>query len=67
MNYEVCYIDYIQCGINETELEADNINVFGKFSYAKKELIRRAVSNRNEVAERVNEIRLLTKNDFGVK
>ena len=61
-NYQVLYNDYVQNEIIETEQEVnENLDVYSCFSKAKKILIKYLNNEKNQIQERISEIKFLCK------
>lgn len=61
-NYQVLYNDYVQNEIIETEQEVnENLDVYSSFSKAKKILIKYLNNEKNQIQERISEIKFLCK------
>jgi hypothetical protein len=61
-NYKVIYIDYVQNDINETnELVNESLDIYSTFSKAKKKLLKYLNNEKNQIHERILEIKKLNK------
>jgi hypothetical protein len=59
-NYKVIYIDYVQNDINETnELVNESLDIYSTFSKAKKKLLKYLYNEKNQIHERILEIKKL--------
>jgi hypothetical protein len=59
-NYKVIYIDYVQNDINETnELVNESLDIYSTFSKAKKKLLKYLNNEKNQIHERILEIKKL--------
>jgi len=61
-NYQVVYFDYVQNEIIETKQDVNEVlDIYSSLGKAKKILIKYLSNEKNQIQERISEIRLLCK------